>query len=141
MTDFSHSPATRLPVPKELKLKVEKLLWANIIGSYGADYFNQGDVPLLVSYVRMTVLSDKYYKLLGKLGDYIEDSNGRLSPSPYFKMLRDANTTQMACAQKLRIAPSGRVRPEQVKQSNRRAKEGRVFDPKSDWESHQRLDG
>lgn len=127
-------------MPKELTNRHERKLWKEILGSYSNDYFNLGDVPMLVNYIRAKLLSDQAYENFTTQGHTLDTEKGLIA-NPAIKIWKDACGTLSVLGTKLRLAPNGRTRPEDGKQSNRKAKDSKVFSPTSDWRDHQRLNG
>ena len=120
-----------------MRSNAEKDLWNAITGAYSAEQFNDGDVPLLIAYVRTKLLGDRNYRLLMKEGELIENDKGTLLPNPRLKIWKDCCGTLSSIATKLRIAPNARERIDVVQHSSKRAQAGKVFDPNSDWRSFQ----
>jgi len=132
---------TRLDIPKELTLKGEKEVWHQIIGAYPADYFNTGDLALLVNYCRMKMLADKSYGLLKREGEIIENNTGNPITNPRLKVYKEALNSLGVLSTKLRIATNGRIPVDAPRHASKQAKADKVFSPGSDWRDHQRLDG
>ena len=124
---------TRLKPPSELKSVAQKRVFNEIVEAYAGDFFNTGDLPLLLNYVRLKLSTDRLYKEVVKRGEVIYDKNSNLVPSPFFRAYNTGCTTMAALAQKLRIAPSARMRQEAPGQSAKRATGGRDYQPGSDW--------
>ena len=127
----------RLAPPAELKLAAEKAAWKRIVNAYSGDFFNEGDIPLLVSYVRLQMAADRLHKEYTTSGEVVRDSKGDLVMSMHYRAFMSTAEKLGGLAQKLRIAPSARMRQEAPKQSASNATGGRSWSPGSDWRDHQ----
>ena len=128
---------TRLKPPKELKSVAEKTVFVDIISAYSGDFFNIGDLPLLVNYVRLKMSADRLYKEVHKTGEVVYDKNGNQVPSPFFKAYNTACSTMAVLSQKLRLAPSARMRQEAPGSSSKKSTANRDWSPGGDWRDHQ----
>lgn len=126
----------RLKKPTEIKDKKEAKMWRDIVGSYAPDYFNHGDTPLIINYIRAKVMADRAYEELQTQGNVVEAERGPVA-NPNLKIWKDSSSILASLSTKLRLAPNGRTRPEDGKQANRKMQAGKVFDPNSDWRSFQ----
>jgi len=127
---------SRLKPPPELKSVAEKKLFSNIISAYSGDFFNVGDLPLLINYVRIKMSADRLYKEVHKTGEVVYDKNGNQTPSPFFKAYNTACGTMATLSQKLRLAPSARMRQEAPVSSSKKATASRDWRPGGDWRDH-----
>ncbi len=128
---------TRLKPPTELKSVTEKKVFNEIVGAYSGDFFNIGDMPLLINYVRIKMSADRLYKEVHKTGEVVYDKNGNQVPSPFFKAYNTACGTMATLSQKLRLAPSARMRQEAPGSSAKKSTSNRDYRPASNWRDHQ----
>jgi len=128
---------SRLKAPTELKSVAEKKIFDAIVGAYSGDFFNIGDLPLLVNYVRIKMSADRLYKEVHRTGEVVFDKNGNQVPSPFFKAYNTACGTMATLSQKLRLAPSARMRQEAPGASAGKSRSNRDWNPGSDWRDHQ----
>ena len=126
---------SKLNPPPELKLAAEKKIWITIIGAYSGDFFNKGDIPLLVNYVRLKMTADRLHKAYAKTGEIIK-KNGHEMVSPHYKLFMTTADKMGTLAQKLRIAPSARMRQEAPGQSAKKSSANRDFNPAGDWRAN-----
>ena len=126
---------SKLKPPLELKLAQEKKVWKIIVGAYSGDFFNEGDIPLLVNYVRLKVTSDRLHKEYAKTGEIVK-VKGIEMISTHYKLFMATSDKMGTLAQKLRIAPSARMRQEAPGTSSKKSAANRDFNPASDWRKH-----
>lgn len=128
---------SRLKPPTELKSVAEKKIFNALVGAYSGDFFNIADMPLLVNYVRIKMSADRLYKEVYKTGEVVFDKNGNQVPSPFFKAYNTACGTMAVLSQKLRLAPSARMRQEQPGSSSKKKRGNKDFEPGGDWRDYQ----
>ncbi len=126
---------SKLKPPLELKLVCEKKVWNTIINAYSGDFFNKGDIPLLVNYVRLKTTADRLHKKYSRTGEIV-NVEGEDVVSIHFKLFITTTNAMAGLAQKLRIAPSSRMRQESPTQSAKKSTTSQTWDPDADWESH-----
>ena len=127
--------------PKELTQVGEKTLFKEIIATYSSDFFNKGDIPLIVKYVQLSMSATRCYATVLLDGEVIYNTKGELVPSPYLKTYTSICSTMANIAQKLRIAPSARLRQEDPGSSVNKAKGSKDYRPDSantSWRDQQR---
>ena len=127
---------SKLKPPSELKLACEKQIWKTIVGAYSGDFFNEGDIPLLVNYVRLKTTADRLYGEYSKTGEIVK-VKGIEMISTHYKLYMSTVNSLAGLAQKLRIAPSARMRQEAPGSSAKRSSSNRDFNPAGDWRKHQ----
>ena len=126
---------SKLKPPSELKLALEKKIWNTIVGAYSGDFFNEGDIPLLVNYVRLKGTSDGLHKKCAQTGEIVK-IKGVEVVSTHYKLFRTTTEKMGSLAQKLRIAPSSRMRQEAPGSSAKKSSANRDFNPAGDWRKH-----
>ena len=130
--------------PKELKQVGEKALFRGIVGTYSSDFFNTADIPMLVQYVQLKLSADRCYAIVLADGEVIYNTKGELVPSPYLKAYTGLCSTMANLSQKLRIAPSSRMRQESPGGSAGKAKNSKDYKPdnasahNTSWKDQQR---
>ena len=127
---------SRMPAPKSCRTKAEKALWHQIINCYDEQYFNPADEPLILDYIRWSLLSDKAHRHIRREGEILETDFG-LKRNPWVDILKDASNRLAQVGQKLRITPSSRITQEKTQHSAARAAKGKGFNPQSDWRDYQ----
>lgn len=127
---------SRMPAPSSCRTKAEKVLWHQIINCYDETYFNPADEPLILDYIRWSLIADKAHRHIRKEGEIIDSQNGT-KRNPWVSVMKDASTRLAQVGQKLRITPSSRVTQEATQHSAHRAAKGKGFNPKSDWRDFQ----
>lgn len=129
---------TTIKVPKQLREVSEKTLFKEIVGAYSADFFNAGDMPMLIQYVQLKTSADRCYEYVLADGEVIYNKAGNLITSPHLKTYTTICSTMATLAQKLRIAPSSRMRQEVPGGSSGKAAKSRDYNPSSGWRELQR---
>ena len=130
--------------PKELTEVGEKSLFKEIIGAYSAEFFNKADIPLIVKYVQLSMSATRCYAEVLRNGEVIRLKNGDLITSPYLKTYTGLCSSMANIAQKLRIAPSARMRQEVPGGSAGKAKASKDYRPadtmghNTNWKDQQR---
>ena len=127
---------SKLKPPSELKVASEKRIFKSIINAYSGDFFNEGDIPMLVNYVRLKSAADKCHTEYSTNGEIIT-INGTQTINPYYNLFMKTVERMNSVAQKLRIAPSARMRQEAPRSSATKARSGSSFNPAADWRDHQ----
>lgn len=127
---------TRLKPPSELKSVTEKRVFEGIVTAYSGDFFNVGDYPLLINYVRSKLSADRLYKEVLARGEVVYDKHDNEVPSAYFKAYNTVCGTLATLSQKLRLAPSARMRQEAPGFSSKKSTSSRDWNPGGDWRDH-----
>jgi hypothetical protein len=100
---------TRLPPPADLDA-TERQLFAELVGACAPDHFRESDLPLLVEYVRQTVLARAASK-------YMQDTGGPVAGgtvNAWFGIQQRATRSMCVLSTRLRLNPQSRLHAKTV---------------------------
>lgn len=109
------------PYPSDLREEY-KPYWLTLVNSKPADYFTNGDIPLLKMYCRAAWEVDELDVQIRREGHTIEGAKGGMILNPAVTARSIAETRILSLATKLRCQPSSRMDSENDKKQTEKSK-------------------
>lgn len=113
------------PYPEDLKEECIPI-WTSIVNTKTADYWTNGDIPLLRIYCRCVVDIERLNLEIEIEGEVTTNSKGNDTMNPKIAVRALAETRLMGLCNKLRMQPSSRVALETEKHHGLRKEQSRV---------------
>ena len=109
-------PDSRTPAPDDLN-EAERAMWAEIVDTKPADWFDLDSVPVLKEYIRAAMTCDR---LAGMVEEVMAEGDGRDVKTVLD--MRDKEARRVASlATKLRLTQQSRYTPQSAATANRKA--------------------
>ncbi len=89
-------------------IEEEKEIWRDIVNTKAGDYWNQGDVPILKMYCRLTADIERLTAEIRSEGEVLFNSNGNPVVNPKITIRSFSEARLMTLCSKLRMQPSSR---------------------------------